>query len=38
VVAFFLIETAPRKRRDGNAQTQPAQDSIGVVIARNGDA
>jgi MFS family permease len=38
VVAFFLIETAPRKRRDGNAQTQPAPDSIGVVIARNGDA
>jgi MFS family permease len=38
VVAFFLIETAPRKRRDEAARTQPAADGIGGVIARNGDA
>jgi MFS family permease len=38
VVAFFLVETAPRKRLDRAAPTQPAADSIGGVIARNGDA
>ena len=38
VIAFFLVETAPRKRREGEAQKQPATDSIAVVVARNGDA
>ncbi|MPW21539.1 MFS transporter [Paraburkholderia sp. CNPSo 3157] len=38
-VAFFLIETAPRKRRDeAQAQVQSTPDRVGTVIARNGDA
>ncbi|CAB3743993.1 MFS transporter [Paraburkholderia rhynchosiae] len=38
VVAFFLLETAPRKRRHGAAQTQRSAENIHGVIAPNGDA
>jgi MFS family permease len=38
VIAFFLVETAPRKHREGEAQKHPATDRIAVVVARNGDA
>ncbi|SIT37877.1 Major facilitator superfamily transporter [Paraburkholderia piptadeniae] len=37
-VAFFLIETAPRKRRHHEAQAPHSPDPIRAVIPRNGDA
>lgn len=37
-VAFFLIETAPRKRRLHEAQAPHSPEPIRGVIARNGDA